>query len=96
LEAEGRLEEEVAVVLQQLEKQEGKEGRRQVQAEQVLKTSVDGDGDGDGGVGSERKNAAAAGAGGEESGVAESEDGSGGSSSKAAEAPKRNRPVRVE
>ncbi|CAI7873656.1 unnamed protein product, partial [Closterium sp. NIES-54] len=93
LKAEGRLEEEVASVLQQMAKQEGREGRRQVQAEQILKTSVD---DADGGAaGSESTGGGAAG--GEEAGVGKGEDGESGSgSSKAAEAPKRNRPVRVE
>ncbi|CAI5959768.1 unnamed protein product [Closterium sp. NIES-64] len=94
LKAEGRLEEEVASVLQQMAKQEGREGRRQVQAEQILKTSVDDDADGAAG-GSESKGGGAAG--GEEAGVGKGEDGESGSgSSKAAEAPKRNRPVRVE
>ncbi|CAI5535716.1 unnamed protein product [Closterium sp. Naga37s-1] len=93
LKAEGRLEEEVASVLQQMAKQEGREGRRQVQAEQILKTSVD---DADGAAGG-IESTGGGGAGGEEAGVGKGEDGESGSgSSKAGEAPKRNRPVRVE
>ncbi|CAI5460183.1 unnamed protein product [Closterium sp. Yama58-4] len=72
LRAEGRLEEEVASVLQQMAKQEGREGRRQVQAEQVLKTSVDDDADG-AAAGSESKGAAG-GVGGEEVGIGKGED----------------------
>ncbi|CAI5499036.1 unnamed protein product [Closterium sp. Naga37s-1] len=95
LKAEGRLEEEVASVLQQMAKQEGREGRRQVQAEQILKTSVDDDADG--AAGGSESTGGGGGAGGEEAGVGKGEDGESGSgSSKAAEAPKRNRPVRVE